>query len=101
MAGCFAVSLGESGTIVAHDSLTAAWPPCRSARVKTEHGFDRKTVGQETAEMILPILDREFTPISDVRGSATYRQQLIKTLLRKFFTEEMGCFDEPAKIRAP
>jgi xanthine dehydrogenase molybdopterin-binding subunit B len=37
---------------------------------------------------VLPVLEGEFTPISDVRGSATYRLGLINTLLRKFFSEE-------------
>ncbi len=42
----------------------------------------------ETAEEVLSLLESEFTPISDVRGSAGYRRQLIKTLLRKFFAAE-------------
>ncbi|HMJ05865.1 MAG TPA: xanthine dehydrogenase molybdopterin binding subunit, partial [Chthoniobacterales bacterium] len=43
---------------------------------------------RETCERILPILTAEFTPISDVRGSAAYRRELIGTLLRKFFANE-------------
>ncbi|MGI8819755.1 MAG: xanthine dehydrogenase molybdopterin binding subunit [Chthoniobacterales bacterium] len=41
-----------------------------------------------TCEQVLPILESEFTPISDVRGSTSYRRALIKTLLRKFFADE-------------
>ena len=52
---------------------------------KTERALDRQKWIQNRLRDVLPVLEREFTPISDVRGSASYRQQLITTLLRKFF----------------
>src|SRR5207302_10159618 len=54
----------------------------------TEQASMGKQWSAATAEEVLPVLEKEFTPISDVRGSATYRQQMIKTLLRKFFAGE-------------
>ena len=36
---------------------------------------------------MLPLLAKEFTPISDVRGDAAYRQGLITSLLKKFYSD--------------
>ncbi len=55
---------------------------------KTEAALIGKPWQAETVDEVLAILAGEFTPISDVRGSALYRQQLLKTLLRKFFAAE-------------
>jgi xanthine dehydrogenase large subunit len=90
VAGCFAVSLGENNTIercrLAYGGVAAM--PARAR--KTESALIGKPWRPETAEKALAILTIEFTPISDVRGSAVYRGELIKTLLRKFFAEEPG-----------
>nr|MBA3609380.1 xanthine dehydrogenase small subunit [Chthoniobacterales bacterium] len=81
VAGCFAVSLGESGTIerarLAYGGVAAM--PARAR--KTETALIGKPWRRETADEVLEILVSEFTPISDVRGSALYRQELLKTLL--------------------
>ncbi len=88
VAGCFAVSLGESGAIVrarlAYGGVAAM--PARAR--KTEEALLGQPWRRETADEVLAVLESEFTPISDVRGSALYRQQLLKTLLKKFFAEE-------------
>ncbi|HEY3663929.1 MAG TPA: xanthine dehydrogenase small subunit, partial [Chthoniobacterales bacterium] len=88
VAGCFAVSLGESGTIVrarlAYGGVAAM--PARAR--KTEEALIGKPWRPETAEEVLAVLATEFNPITDVRGSAVYRQQLLATLLRKFFSAE-------------
>ncbi|MBA3543563.1 MAG: molybdopterin-dependent oxidoreductase, partial [Chthoniobacterales bacterium] len=90
VAGCFAVSLGESGTIVrarlAYGGVAAM--PARAR--KAEAALIGKAWEPETAEVVVALLESEFTPISDVRGSASYRQRLITSLLRKFFTEGAG-----------
>ncbi|MDQ6911710.1 MAG: xanthine dehydrogenase molybdopterin binding subunit [Verrucomicrobiota bacterium] len=87
VAGSFVVRLTDKGTIV-HARLAyggVAAMPMRAR--KTEEALIGKRWRAETCEEILPTLESEFTPISDVRGSATYRRELIKTLLRKFFTD--------------
>ena len=40
-----------------------------------------------TVMAALPAFDRDFTPISDLRGSAAYRSQAAKNLLVKYFHE--------------
>jgi xanthine dehydrogenase molybdopterin binding subunit len=54
----------------------------------TEKALIGKEWSTDTCEQVLPIRESEFTPISDVRGSASYRRGLIKALLRKFFADE-------------
>ncbi|MFL6570053.1 MAG: xanthine dehydrogenase small subunit, partial [Chthoniobacterales bacterium] len=88
VAGCFVVRLDDSGKIaharVAYGGVAAM--PMRAR--KTEQALIGRAFTEETCEAVLAILEEEFTPISDVRGSASYRSQLIKTLLRKFFADE-------------
>jgi len=54
---------------------------------KTEAALLGKSWSKETVQSVLPILRTEFTPISDVRGTAEYRNGLITSLLEKFFAE--------------
>jgi xanthine dehydrogenase molybdopterin binding subunit/xanthine dehydrogenase small subunit len=94
VAACFAVEITEGGTItkarLAYGGVAAM--PVRARA--TEHALIGKRWTAATAEEVLPILEKEFTPISDVRGSAIYRQQMINTLLRRFFAgEEIAAAD--------
>src|SRR3989440_2135147 len=88
VAACFAVALDQSGIItkarLAYGGVAAL--PMRAK--KTEAALLGKYWSDSTREEVLPIIENEFTPISDVRGSAVYRQKLIANLLRKFFAGE-------------
>ncbi len=53
-----------------------------SRALKTEAALLGKPL-EATAE-ILALLDSEFTPLSDLRGTAAYRKSLIRDLFRKF-----------------
>ncbi len=90
VAACFAVEVDDSGTItkarLAYGGVAAL--PVRARA--TEAALIGKRWSDSTCEHVLPVLDNEFTPISDVRGSANYRRQLIASLLRKFFSEDGG-----------
>ena len=87
VSGAFALRVTDGGTIVqarlAYGGVAAM--PTRARA--TEQALIGKHWNSESCEGVLPIVEAEFTPISDVRGSAAYRQELIKTLLRKFFTD--------------
>src|SRR5438270_237726 len=88
VAACFAVALDQSGIItkarLAYGGVAAL--PVRAK--KTEAALLGKQWSDSTREEVFPIIEKEFTPISDVRGSAVYRQKLIANLLRKFFADE-------------
>lgn len=88
VAAAFAVRVDPGGTItearLAYGGV--ATMPVRARA--TEQALIGKAWKMAACEEVLPILDQEFAPISDVRGSASYRRGLIKTLLRKFFAVE-------------
>jgi xanthine dehydrogenase molybdopterin binding subunit/xanthine dehydrogenase small subunit len=90
VAACFAIEVTESGTItkarLAYGGVAAL--PVRARA--TEAALVGKHWNDSTCEEVLPVLENEFTPISDVRGSANYRRQMIASLLRKFFSEDEG-----------
>ncbi|MEY2537714.1 MAG: xanthine dehydrogenase large subunit [Verrucomicrobiota bacterium] len=87
VAGCFSIDLDKSNSIskarLAFGGVAAM--PVRAR--KTESALNGKPWNEATLRAAIPILEGEFKPISDVRGSATYRQRLIGDLLRKFFHE--------------
>src|SRR5437868_5070775 len=85
VAACFGVQIDASKAIT--DARLAfggvAAMPARARN--TEKALIGKPWNEATISEVLPVLEREFAPISDVRGSATYRQRLISGLLRKFY----------------
>jgi xanthine dehydrogenase small subunit len=42
---------------------------------------------EETVEAAIAEFEADFTPLDDMRGSAAYRMQAAKNLLRKYFAE--------------
>jgi xanthine dehydrogenase large subunit len=88
VAACFVIDLDSQNT-VRHARLAyggvAAMP---SRALKTEQALVGKTWKAETITDVLPLLESEFIPISDVRGDAQYRRYLVTSLLEKFFHGE-------------
>lgn len=65
--------------------------PARARR--TEEGLVGQPWTEASVEAVLARLDEDFTPRTDHRGSAWYRGQVAKNLLRGFFQETLS---EPA-----
>jgi xanthine dehydrogenase molybdopterin binding subunit/xanthine dehydrogenase small subunit len=85
VAGCFTVDLDGEG-IVRHIRLAYGGVAATSVRARnTEQAILGKPWSADTIQAVLPILRAEFAPITDVRGSATYRSGLVPALLEKFF----------------
>jgi xanthine dehydrogenase small subunit len=61
---------------------------------KTEAALLGKPWNVESVEAALPLLEQDFSPISDHRGSSAYRALLAKNLLRGF-VEETSSQDSP------
>ena len=84
--GCFNVAI-ESGRVqdvrIAFGGMAAT--PLRAKEV------ERSLIGQawsaETIDAAMGAFERDFTPISDARGSADYRMLAAKNLLRRYFVE--------------
>lgn len=54
-------------------------------------GIEEQLIGQpwtlETVRQLKPALQEAFTPLTDLRGSASYRKRLVANLFEKFFVE--------------
>ncbi len=87
VSGAFAVKLDASGLVL--DARLAfggvAATPVRA--LKTEAALIGQPLDSVAA---MEMLDAEFTPIDDVRGSATYRKALIVGLWHKFVTGDQS-----------
>ncbi len=87
VAACFVLRLDDQNKIayarLAYGGVAAT--PIRA--LKTEAALIGKPWTQETVSQVANDLREEFTPISDVRGSAQYRRNLIESLVTKFFAE--------------
>ena len=94
----FVVDLDQQKSCAMSGSAYGGVAAMPSRAKKTEAALLGKVWSEETIASALPILRTEFTPISDVRGSADYRSGLITSLLEKFLTAESrpGCQPAPA-----
>ena len=91
VASCFVAELDSTNIVkkarLAYGGVAAT--PVRAT--KTESALIGKSWSEETIAEALGMLRTEFQPISDVRGSAAYRRDLIGSLLQKFYFETISC----------
>ena len=87
IAGCFSVDLDTQGVVrqarLAYGGVASM--PLRARKAETVLAGKKWT--REAINQALPVLEAEFTPISDVRGAAAYRRGLITSFLEKFYLE--------------
>lgn len=102
VSGCFSVGMDHDNKVVSVSLAFGGVAPT-PVRARQTEAF---LLGQEWSELVLGqacrLLATEFTPISDVRGSADYRASLIVSLLHKFYHEEPSTEDDtplPEPIR--
>jgi xanthine dehydrogenase molybdopterin binding subunit/xanthine dehydrogenase small subunit len=87
VAACITVDL-DSENSVRHARLAYGGVAAMPSRAKnTEAALIGKVWSEETIREAKAVLKTEFTPISDVRGSAEFRRELIVNLLEKFFRQ--------------
>jgi xanthine dehydrogenase small subunit/xanthine dehydrogenase large subunit len=76
---------------VAEARLAYGGMAARPARARrTEEALVGQPWTEESVEAVLSRLDEDFTPRTDHRGSAWYRTQVAKNLLRGFFQETLA-----------
>jgi xanthine dehydrogenase molybdopterin binding subunit/xanthine dehydrogenase small subunit len=98
LAACFTVDL-DTGGIVRHARLAYGGVAAMPARARqTEQALLGQPWCEETVRALLPALQAEFTPISDVRGRAEYRRALITGLFEKFYFEARNGATEHASL---
>ena len=101
VAGCFVVDL-DSRNVVRHTRLGYGGVAAMPARAqKAEAALLGRAWNEETIQSVLPVLQTDFTPISDVRGSAEYRRGLITSLLEKFYFDSAGNNRRPSQTLTP
>ena len=97
VAACFSLRMDRSGRVsdarLAFGGVAAM--PARAR--KTEQALLGQKWDRKTADQVLSILQNEFSPISDVRGSAEYRRRLITDLFTKFSYDEASSAGNKAR----
>jgi xanthine dehydrogenase small subunit len=98
VAACLAMDLDSDGVVrqarLAYGGVAAM--PMRAR--KTEQALLGQRWCEGTIKEVLPTLQAEFTPISDVRGSAEYRSALITGLFEKFYFDAGNGATEPTSF---
>ncbi len=87
VAACFTVDLDSEGAVRFARLAYGGVAPTPVRARKTEQALLSRPWCKETVSGVLSLLQGEFKPISDVRGSAEYRRALISSLFEKFFSE--------------
>ncbi|HJT80607.1 MAG TPA: xanthine dehydrogenase molybdopterin binding subunit, partial [Chthoniobacterales bacterium] len=90
VAGCFGLHLDSANKVSSIRLAFGGVAAMPSRARKTEQALAGKEWNEQSINDALPILADEFTPISDVRGSETYRQRLIINLLEKFYSDSVS-----------
>lgn len=87
VAAAFTVDLDATGRII-HARLAYGGVAAIPARAIAAEAF---LVGKpwsiETVQQVQPLLQEAFTPLTDLRGSASYRRKLVVNLFEKFFID--------------
>lgn len=85
---CGAFSLQLEGTVIRNARVCfggmAATPKRATA---CEQALEGKTWEQETIDMAMQAMAKDFTPLTDMRASASYRMRVAQNLLQRFFLE--------------
>jgi len=90
VSACFTVDLDRQG-IVRQARLAYGGVAATPSRAKqAEQALLGKRWCAESIGEVLPVLRSEFSPISDVRGSADYRRGLVASLLEKFYFDSVA-----------
>jgi xanthine dehydrogenase small subunit len=87
VSAAFRVDLSENGIV---NDITLAYggmAECTKRSVSTEKFLKGKQWDRQQIEEARHLIDKDFNPISDVRGSAEFRRVAARNLLLKFWSE--------------
>ena len=90
VSAAFRVDLNEHGMV---DDITLAYggmAECTKRSVSAEKFLKGKLWDRQQIEEARHLIDTDFNPISDVRGSAEFRRVAARNLLLKFWSETSG-----------
>ncbi len=87
--GCFNIGVKGGRVVSARIAFGGmAGVPRRAAEV--EAALAGKAWSEATIEAAIPAFARDFTPMSDMRASASYRLTTAANMLRRYFAERTG-----------
>lgn len=87
--GAFALSL-DAGTVTAARIAFGGMAGIPQRALQTENFLTGKEWTEETACQAMAVLKDEFSPLTDMRASAAYRQQVCANLLYRLYNETTG-----------
>ncbi|MFC6283625.1 MULTISPECIES: xanthine dehydrogenase small subunit [Polaromonas] len=88
---CLAINLSIEDGIVAKASIGAGGVAATPVRaLKTEAALAGKPWTAATVQQAMATLRAEFSPISDMRASSTYRVEVLGNLLQRYWLESQG-----------
>jgi xanthine dehydrogenase small subunit len=83
----FSMSRDEAGKVAAFRAAFGGMAATPKRATELESALLGQDWNAATIERVIPLLARDFTPISDMRASAGYRLEVAGNLLRKFWIE--------------
>ncbi|WP_170406918.1 xanthine dehydrogenase small subunit [Ruegeria arenilitoris] len=87
--GCFNITVTDGVVADARIAFGGmAGIPKRASNV--EAALTGKPWTRETVQAAIPAFDSDFTPMTDMRASATYRLETAKAMLERYFLEDQG-----------
>ena len=88
---CLAINLHVENGVVRKASIGVGGVAATPVRaVKTQAALEGQPWNQTTVDHAMQALRAEFTPISDMRASSTYRTTVLGNLLQRFWLETQG-----------
>ncbi len=96
----FAISLdGDNGDIVRDAHIAFGGMAATSRRAPlAEAALNGQPWNEATVKNAMALLAQDYTPLTDMRASNTYRMQTAQNLLRRFWLETRT--DAPLKLQA-
>jgi len=99
---CLAINLHITDGAVVHASIGAGGVAATPARARqTESALRGQPWNQATVDRAIAALRAEFSPISDMRASSTYRRDMLGSLLQRFWLESQGTVRTDLRRLAP
>ena len=88
---CLAIQLQLQGGRVRQASIGVGGVAATPVRAqKTQSALQGRAWNAATVQHAMQVLRSEFSPISDMRASASYRSEVLGNLLQRFWLESRG-----------
>ncbi len=93
---CFAIVVGlDESNRVSHIRLACGGMAAIPARAKiVEQALQDATWNLANVQQAMDAMDKDFTPLSDLRASSVYRLRVAKNMLQRFYLESQDNGDE-------